>query len=292
MWISGVSEGVEAMTDQSTAEFRLSITRALGDQLATTLESLRPARLTAINLATVQSRPGIYVLFLGEQRVYVGKASKSLHDRLSQHLRKVSGRTGLDHGAIGFVCVYVDEDLDAAAPEKLLIKKYRVGGGIPWNTNGFGNKDPGRNRDGSVVKAAHFDALYPINLDYPIQLPSKTCDIGEVLNAAKMQLPYLLRFDSTEAARKTYSGSRVTFQAGEIPTRTLIRHVVGALPIGWQATALPGYLILYPEIREYESALAWWRRGPDGTVEETPGPRHFAAGAVESPDANFDEALG
>src|SRR4051812_10546270 len=105
------------------AEFHLSITRALADQLATTLQPLRPALLNLTNLESVDSRPGVYVLFVKGERVYVGKASKSLRERLGQHYRKLSGRSGIALADVTFTCVYVDEDLDAAAPEKLLIKK-------------------------------------------------------------------------------------------------------------------------------------------------------------------------
>lgn len=277
------------MASEWHTEFRLSITRALGDQLADALEPLQPAPLTLANLADVRPRPGVYLLYLDGERVYVGKANTSLSDRLGQHLRKVSGRSGLAHRDIRFVCVYVDEDLDAAAPEKLLIKKYRKYASIPWNTNGFGNKDPGRNRDGSMVGKAHFDALYPIDLEYSIELTPQVGDAGRLLDDAKPKLPYLLRFDSTPVAKKIYRDTRLVPPPGLIPVRKLIAYVVGTLPLGWQATALPGYVVLYRETRDYESAVAWWRRGPDGTVEETPGPRHFAEGTVESEDAQEDD---
>lgn len=269
------------MTDQWAAEFRLSITRALADQLETTLRPLKPAPLTAAHLSTVLGRPGVYTLFFNGQRVYVGKAAKSLQDRLTQHLRKLSGRTGLDPEAVRFVCVYVDEDLDAAAPEKLLIKKYRKHDSIPWNTNGFGNKDPGRNRDTSVVKAAHFDATYPIDLDHECRLQPGVQPLAAILETAKGQLPYLLRFDSSSGARKIYQDTSVIVPGGPMTARSLAHQLIAALPAGWQLTALPGYLILYQERRRYGSALGWWRYEADGQVLYTPGPRQFAAGAVD-----------
>ncbi|MFN2495899.1 MAG: GIY-YIG nuclease family protein, partial [Pseudonocardiaceae bacterium] len=110
----------------AAADFKLSITQALADQLAERLEPLRPAPLIEDSLERVESRPGVYELFLGEQRVYVGKASTSLPFRLRKHARKLSGRTGSLLEKVSFVCLYVDEDLEAAAPETLLIKKYRA----------------------------------------------------------------------------------------------------------------------------------------------------------------------
>ncbi|MGQ5263300.1 GIY-YIG nuclease family protein [Micromonospora sp. ZYX-F-536] len=274
------------LAEEWAAEFRLSITRALADQLETTLRPLKPAPLTAVALSAVLGRPGVYALFFKGERVYVGKAARSLQDRLTQHLRKLSGRTGLDSAAVEFVCVYVDEDLDAAAPEKLLIKKYRKHDSIPWNTNGFGNKDPGRNRDTSVVKAAHFDATYPIDLEYQCQLRRSEQSVAVVLEAAKAQLPYLLRFESSASARKTFRDLSMVVPAGPLTAKDLAQHLVAALPAGWQMTALPGYLILYQEHRRYGSALGWWRQEPGGDVLFTPGPRQFAAGAVDAEAAD------
>jgi len=265
------------------AEFRLSITRALADQLATTLQPLKPVALNPTTLAVVESRPGVYVLFVDGERVYVGKAAGSLRDRLSQHHRKLSGRSGIALSEVKFTCVYVDEDLDAAAPEKLLIKKYRSRGAIPWNTNGFGNKDPGRNRDRSVVKAKHFDALNPIDLHYHLSLPVVGWSAADLLERLKRDLPYLLRYDTTTTGRAELKRARVELPDTELTTRDALIAVIAALPPGWQATALPGYVILYKEQTPYDSALLWWRRG-DGMVLETTGPQRFDAGDVDSGD--------
>ncbi|WP_430791281.1 GIY-YIG nuclease family protein [Actinoplanes sp. G11-F43] len=263
------------------AEFRLSITRALADQLATTLQPLTPAPLKPETLSAVEARPGVYVLFVNGERVYVGKAAGGLRQRLEQHYRKLSGRSGIAMAEIRFACVYVDEDLDAAAPEKLLIKKYRSGGAIPWNTNGFGNKDPGRNRDKSVVKAKHFDALYPIDLNYSLNLEVSGWSVADLLLRLKHDLPYLLRYDN-KANQAELKRTRVELPAAELTARDAFASIVAALPSGWQATALPGYVILYKETATYESALRWWRRDGDGAVVETAGPQHFAAGEVDS----------
>ena len=148
----------EPLFPQASAEFKLSITRAMADQLAEALSRLQRAPLTPASLVDVQPRPGVYKLFLHDQRVYEGKPAKSIPSRFNNHLRKLSGLSNIRLDDIGFQCLYVQEDLEAAAPEKMLIKIYRDQGGAPWNTNGFGNKDLGRNRDHSLVKSNHFDA--------------------------------------------------------------------------------------------------------------------------------------
>jgi len=79
----------------AAADFKLSITQALADQLAQRPAALRPAPLSEDSLHHVENRPGVYELFLEGRRVYVGKAGNSLPTRLRNHARKLSGRTGL-----------------------------------------------------------------------------------------------------------------------------------------------------------------------------------------------------
>lgn len=266
----------------AAADFKLSITQALADQLAERLKPLRPARLGENSLQHVENRPGVYELFLADQRVYVGKASRSLPARLRNHMRKLSGRRGLSLANVSFVCLYVDEDLEAAAPETLLIKKYRGAGGSPWNANGFGNKDPGRRRDTSEIAADHFDALYPINLDATVKITPGRWRVNELLAEIKGNLPYNLRYDRTSTAARHNYQAAVQIESSAQTARQLAELVVSALPVGWQLTALPGYAILYKETTEYDTALAWWRRTPTG-VAETTGPAHTAPPVGDRP---------
>jgi hypothetical protein len=173
---------------------------------------------------------------------------------------------------MGFQCLYVDEDLEAAAPEKMLIKKYKDHGGSPWNTNGFGNRDPGRNRDHSLVKSNHFDAEYPINLDLLIDpIRQDTYDLAEYLRAVKSSLPFNLRFDTkSPRSKEDYRLPLTQIPPGDLTVRDLIRQAVEALPQGWQATALPGYVILYHEDARYVSARVLWRKR-NGVVREIAG---------------------
>lgn len=251
-------------------EFKLSITRALADQLADALARLTAAPLTDEQLAAVKDRPGVYELFLEGARVYVGKSNR-LRQRLSQHLRKLSGRLKLSLEDVGFVCLYVDEDFEAAAPEKLLIKKYLPKGDSPWNNMGFGNKDPGKERDGSLVKANHFDALYPINLDFPVTMSRVGRQpLSAYLKELKSQLPFTFRFDSGATSRALHRETVLDVPAAEMTAREAIVAAVEALTDGWQATALPGYVILYPKTNENESAFVMWRKHA-GTVVEVKG---------------------
>ncbi|WPB74199.1 Eco29kI family restriction endonuclease [Archangium violaceum] len=254
------------------ADFKLSITKALADQLAEKLALLSKHPLTKDAISSLASRSGVYLLWHKGSRVYVGKAQQPLPTRLKNHWEKLRGRENIAIEDMEFVCLYVDEDLDAAAPEKLLIKRYRAKGaanGVPWNTNGFGNKDPGRRRDRSAVQENHFDALYPVRLTLGgLQFEEGRTTAGDFLANLKEQLPYNLRFDKKSARAQRDYEVELDVPGHQLTVEQAIELVIRALPEGWQATALPGYLILYPERAKYKSALRWWRRDGDKVVVE------------------------
>ncbi|MEU8270466.1 GIY-YIG nuclease family protein [Sphaerisporangium sp. NPDC049002] len=260
------------MAPDSVAEFKLSITKALADQLAETLDPLTPAPLSLEILAEVENRPGVYMLFLDGRRVYVGKTAKALPVRLKQHHRKISGRSGISVDHMSFVCVYVDRDMDSVAPEKMLISKYAARGGVPWNNNGFGNKDPGAKRDHSLVKINHFDAEYPICLDIHIELPSQPATVSATLKSLKRALPFNLRYDTSNQGKAVMDAHSVTVPPTATTFREIIEVILEALPIGWQATALPGYVILYRKEDAYQSATGWWRKAEGNGVTWHAGP--------------------
>ncbi|MGY1653311.1 Eco29kI family restriction endonuclease [Geodermatophilus sp. SYSU D01119] len=243
-------------------DFRLSITEALKEQLAAAIATCTPTPLDPAALTTLRASGGVYELYLRNARVYVGKADRSLADRLENHYWKIRGRRNINVADVNFVCAYVLEDLAATAPEELLIKKYAGSAGL-WNTNGFGNKDPGRQRDTSRVKPGHFDALYPINLDWPCAIPRGNHTAAQILEWLKRELPYNLRYerrDSGNGDRHHVDLEDTHVQLHEsIETAAEIFSVLcAALPAGWQVTGLPGYVILYRERRTYPDALMTW----------------------------------
>ena len=261
---------------QCSADFRLSITKALGDQLSSALRELVPASLADEALDGLKSEPGVYQLYRDGSLVYIGKADKSLPDRLRQHQRKISGRQNIAAAEIAFTCLYVAEDFTAVAPETLLIKHYQGDGQAPWNNNGFGNKDPGHNRDTTVVEANHFDAYFPIDLGAEVELRPGGQPISQLLDSLKRELPYLLRYDKALKAKTGIATTETVVPAGKATARELFKLVIETLPAGWQLTALPGYAILYKESKPdaYNSALSWWRQNEHGQAVETAG-RHL-----------------
>lgn len=262
-------------------EFKLSITQALGDQLFEAMDATSIAALTQQNIDSLESRPGVYELHSrfndGWRRVYVGKASKNLPQRLSKHLFKLSGRENIELEKMAFKCAYVDEDFDSSAPEKMLIARHRTTGDVVWNNNGFGNNDPGKQRDTSLVKADHFDAQYPANLEICYTADDLGIRLGSGAYAAivalKARLPYLLRFDrKVEEALGEKEFSKLPSGGEKLTVGEWLDLLMGYFPDGWQLTVLPGYLILYPESREYLSARRYWRT-VDGRVTVSEGAR-------------------
>jgi hypothetical protein len=203
-------------------------------------------------LAQLQPRGGVYQLYHGATFVYVGKADTSLPDRLGQHWRKISGRMNVSVQDMGFTAMYVEEDLSAVAPETLLIKRYRAIGKASWNTNGFGNNDPGRRRDDTQVEPTHFDAIYPANLGFPCQgVTAGTHAVANLLREVKSVLPFVFRYQGGRP--KAYDRTAVTILTPNPTADTVFTLIAQAMP-GWQITALPGYVIMYQEQRHYPSA--------------------------------------
>lgn len=237
--------------------FRLSITKALGDQLADSLAAVERVPLRPDLISQVGRRSGVYQLYLADEFVYVGKANGDLRGRLTQHHTKLFGRTGIDMDEMTFSCLYVMEDFSALAPERLLIDRYREAGQIPWNVSGFGNKDPGRNRDMTRVKAMHFDARYPINLDFAVDgLPVGPVVPAEYMLALKNWLPFTFRFDDA------VEGLEGEFLAEPVATADQAFELLSAaLPAPWQIVALPGYVVAYPNDTTYPSAIRVYRSG-------------------------------
>ncbi|TKA09514.1 Eco29kI family restriction endonuclease [Actinacidiphila oryziradicis] len=268
------------MNTPFSEEFRLSITRALGDQLADALTTLRPAPLTQDNLNVLQAKPGVYQLYLRDQFVYVGKADKSLPSRLGNHLRKLSSRRELDIEAVSFACLYVAEDFSAVAPEKLLIKRHKAEGRIPWNTNGFGNKDPGRKRDHTALKVNHFDMLHPIDLGRTVEgVTAGPWKLHELLKAVKQGLPYNFRYQ----APTTFKDALVAVPDARTTADELFRLIAPVLPEDWQISALMGYAIMYEDARvDYPSGWRYYR----GTDVVTSTPEAEPAGEIEEEPAD------
>ena len=267
--------------------FTLSITRALGDQLAAALDTLTPAALDLEHLHQVEKRAGVYQLYLRDEFVYVGKADKDLRGRLTQHYKKLRGRQNVPMAEVGFSCLYVNEDFSALAPERLLIDHYRAQGGVPWNTNGFGSKDPGKNRDQTRIEMDHFDYLFPINLDLGLSgLPDGEMPLGKFMAAVKKELPFLFRYANGGSAISEPVQSQPEMTAHDAFTL-----IARALPDPWQVVALPGYVVAYPnQPSEYQSSTRVYSRGGNwDDFSPIPSPEHAS---YDEPGLADEDAQG
>jgi hypothetical protein len=198
--------------------------------------------------------------------VYVGKADASLPQRLERHRFKLGGRVNIDLAEITFTCLYVDEDLDALAPEKMLIDRFKSEGSAPWNFNGFGNNDPGRERDTTRFKDDHFDTQYPADLDFPLpDIGPGRYRVDELTSKIKSLLPYVFRYETVK--RRPHPDLTDTYveiaDPESPPTGDSLFGALGEALVNWQVTALPGYVIMYREHRTYPSSRRIYRSTTD-----------------------------
>jgi hypothetical protein len=248
------------------ARFEIDIISALSSQLVAAFEKLDVGPLDESALKSLEQGQGVYQLFHKAALSYVGQA-KSLKNRLTQHRAKISGRRSIDVADMGFKCLYVHKNWTALAPEDSLIKYHRtLGEGVcPWNGNGFGNHDPGRERETTDKPTEGWDALYPIREDWPCSWVSAgEYKAYDLLKSLKAGLPYLLRFQGAQR-KSTKPHPDLTAADVEVPRNAmhaneLLKLVAERLP-GWQATAFPSYMILYKEQRHYAHGKIIWAAG-------------------------------
>jgi hypothetical protein len=139
---------------------------------------------------------------------------------------------------------------------------------VPWNGSGFGANDPGRRRDTTEYKSNHFDVLFPIDLERPLdlELPASataanilldlelpaSAMAANILSVLKTILPYTFRYEKPRNPHPDLKRSIVSMPSlSSVTAKAVIEAVVAQLPTGWQATLLPGYIILYKEARAY-----------------------------------------
>jgi hypothetical protein len=231
------------------AYFDIDLPRALREQLVEALAQIDTGELSASNLSEIPLSRGVYQLYLSNDLVYVGKASK-LRARLTKHLRKIQGRSGLDLADVSFKCLWMSPNWITLAPESQLIALYKAQETAVWNGNGFGPNDPGAGREDRNKPPALFDQLYPIRENWPCDfIAPGSWDVQTLLQRMKKDLPFLLRFQKSSP---DYTGASVAIPAGGMPASELLRLAAEALPAGWQATRFPSHMILYKRLRPFQ----------------------------------------
>lgn len=228
--------------------FDLDIATAVSDQLSAFLTTLKPAALSdAAARSALPLGGGVYQLYLGQVPVYVGKAAR-LRQRLVQHASDLDGREGLSSDTVGFVAAELSPNWAPFGAEDILLRRER----LAWQNSGFGANDPGRNRDHSTIEEDHWDMKYPVRLDIACPfIEARPYTIPELLRQLKRGLPFLFRYEG--AVREVFKGHTVSLEREQMSFWEILQRVLDAMP-GWQATALPGYVILYHEVAEYAHA--------------------------------------
>jgi predicted GIY-YIG superfamily endonuclease len=231
--------------------------------LVIAFENLNIGQLSEQEIKSLERTQGVYQLFHKDALVYVGQA-QSLKKRLTEHHEKIAGRKNISVAEMGFKCLYVHPNWTALAPEDALIKYHRkLGkGSCPWNGNGFGPHDPGRERETTNKPTEGFDVTYPIREDWECSwVKAGDYKAHELLKSLKGGLPYLLRFEmeapKSQKPHPDLAGAGVRVPRSGMRADELLKLIAARLT-GWQATAFPGHLILYKERRDYHHGKTIW----------------------------------
>lgn len=234
----------------SVLDFDFNMARAITEQLVEQFDQMTAGPLTADATAAARSEPGVYLLFLDNVLVYVGKSDGDLQGRLERHRRTLTGRKNITIDQMSFKAIHIHSNWSALTTEASLIRHY---GQTAWNFSGFGSNDPGRRRDDTAVPPDSFDGRYPIDPDFAV-----TCDAGEfaaseLLSRLKGDLPYLLRYQSVGD-----DDCQIRLAGGNSTARLLLQQIAAGLGDEWQVTALPGRLLMYKERRQYDHGEVIW----------------------------------
>lgn len=233
------------------AHFDLDIPRAIYKQLVKAFDKLVPEPLSSLTVTEVPKAMGVYGLIYDGALVYVGNA-KNLRKRFLDHRTKIGGRENITAAEVGFQCLSVNPNWSAYAPEAILIAALDPA----WNGSGFGNHDPGRNREQTDKPPDGFDSQFPIRLNWPCtHLQAGTYSALELARSLKAELPYLLRYGTSSGrtwrtGHADFDGVTVTLPQSGMAASDVLRALSAALP-GWQATAFVSHVIFYKESRTY-----------------------------------------
>lgn len=243
--------------------FELDIVSALIDQLLEAFDDLEHGALTAENVSQLPEQQGIYELYRGQLLVYVGKVDKNLRARLSDHRAKISGRKNISVEEIFFKCLSLPPNWAAYAPEKILIRHFQRKSLAAWNGIGFGPHDPGRERETTNKPPDGFDAKFPIEERFRTGIRKGEWNGRELLQATKRDLPFLLRYETTNPKRwreghPDYNDLAVSVPRENMTAEDLLRAIARQLPVGWQATRFTSHMILYKEKRSYAYGTVVW----------------------------------
>lgn len=226
-------------------------------------------RLTQSAVDALPDHAGVYRLYFdaeptGPQLLYVGMADRSISDRIRHHRQKINGRRNIAVDDVSFNYLLVDDMPYVNVGRLLASRLHDQGVNTPWNDNGFGNKDPGRQRDKTRLRSDQFDAMYPIDLAWLVQEARESVEMSAFSFAAmlKAELPYVFRFASGEVDIEPLRRTSIVVPEGLLSADQAFRLLSGAIGGDWQISALLGYVVMYREHKQdYLSATRYYVAG-------------------------------
>lgn len=280
-WNSAYEFHEKAANHGSVADFALTISKEgivqfngaeLGNQLATLLATSPRRSLIEDRINPVRNLPGFYQIIYpssngdSDDVVYIGSAQKSLRAAIKYCYTKLTGRRNIDLHRTQFSYLYVGDELAFLGSQVIHATPQVKNLSPQWNRNGFGNRDPGRSRDGAILTRSHFDAKHPIDLSYRLSLDAVLhAPIAGLLSEISRKLPYVFRYDRSTAA---LAGLTCEIEYGTPTVNQVLAQIATAVGSEWQITAFPGYVTMYPAVTHYPSA--WRYYIGDRVVDQEP----------------------
>lgn len=198
----------------------------------------------AADETSLQARQGVYVLHYEGRPVYLGKAD-DVHERLKQHLRKLSGRRHVDLSRVGYRALLLDRSMSTAANETVLIGLFQLDFQGMWNGTGFGPKDPGKQRD--TTAPGRFDREHPIRTDFPVRTVSDQETVTTLYRKMKSELPFVFRYE----LRSIVGDTPVVLAGIPRTAEELLRASMSAIAPGWHAAILSYGMVVYEGRKAY-----------------------------------------
>jgi hypothetical protein len=222
----------------------------ISKQLQEKLDEMGVTALNADQLAELEAfqkenlrKQGVYVIHYDGIPKYIGKAN-NVAERLKQHFRKLTGRKNIEAHRIGYKCLLLDKSMSTAANEDLLIEKYKEVHSELWNGQGFGPKDPGKERD--TTAPGTFDQSYPIRLDFQQADIDDAESVKSLCKKLKSNLPYVFRYEVSPRLDELLDLAGV-----ERYPKPLVQALVNHLGEGWRGAVLSYGIVIYKNQKNY-----------------------------------------
>jgi hypothetical protein len=235
---------VKPIRDVSDAHvFRFELGPAILAQLLQTLRRVPAMRVKkAIEMGKY---PGFYQLVIEGQPVYVGKSSRPVGTRLREHLKKLSGRSGIDLDVVTVKFAFVEDPSLVDLSEDQLISFFAAHGEADWNQSGFGSKVSGYGR--GRQKASEWDLKYPSDVERSIELQAFSGTLYAFVRALAKKAPVTVSVPSEHRPSfKRCHPTTVDIEAAAMPFSDWGTVLNERLATGWSIDRQPTAWYLVP----------------------------------------------